>query len=188
MIDASNPIIPGRSCGTCTLCCKVLSITELKKPQGVWCVHCKPGHGCKIYPDHPTECRNFYCGYLTQAELGTEWKPDRSKIVLVAELEGNRITAYTDPQRPDAWRREPYYSELKRWAEAAAPYRGQIVAATGRHMYMILPNKDVDLGIIGDDDLIVTGERTTPFGVELDAFTIKKDDPRAQNLAPQYWG
>jgi hypothetical protein len=119
--------------------------------------------------------------------LGDEWKPSHCKIVLVAELDGNRIAAHVDPQRPDAWRREPYYSQLKQWAEMAAPHRGQVVACIGRRMYMILPDREVDLGIVGEDELIITGERTTPFGVRLEAFKIHKDDPRAQKLARQHW-
>jgi hypothetical protein len=79
------------------------------------------------------------------AELGEEWKPDHSKIVLVAELEGNRIAAHVDPQRPDAWRREPYYSRFKEWAESAVPYRGQVVACIGRHMHMIFPEETLIL-------------------------------------------
>ena len=152
MGEVFSPVVPSRSCGTCTLCCKVLSITELRKPQGSWCTHCKPGRGCTIYFNRPTECKAFYCGYLTQRELDDEWKPDRSKIVLVAELDGNRIVAHVDPQRPEAWRRDPFYSQLKLWAEAAVPYRGQIAACVGRHMYMVLPDRDVDLGVVADDD------------------------------------
>ena len=53
-------------------------------------------------------------------------------------------------------------------------------------MYMVLPDGDVDLGIVADDELIVTGERSTPFGIKLETFKIKKDDPRAGNLAPQH--
>jgi hypothetical protein len=47
-------------------------------------------------------------------------------------------------------------------------------------MYMILPDREVDLGIVAEDELIITGERPTPLGVKLEAFKIHKDDPRAQ--------
>jgi hypothetical protein len=176
--------VVGRSCGSCTLCCKVLKILELNKPQGAWCQHCKPGAGCKIYTERPLECRTFHCGYQTQAELGEEWKPDRSKIVLVVEPEANRITAHVDPQRPDAWTREPFHTQLRQWAAAAAPHRGQVIATVGRRAFMIFPDRDTDLGLVDDDELIVTTERKTPFGVELVASKIHKDDPRAQNLVP----
>jgi hypothetical protein len=165
-----------------------MKISEIEKPQGVWCGHCKPRSGCGIYAERPQECRTFYCGYLTNPDFGEEWKPNQSKIVVTPELEGNRIVAHVDPQRPDAWRQEPYYSELKSWAARAVPYRGQVVACVGRRMYMIFPDRDVDLGIVGDDDRIITGERTTSHGVQLEAYKLHKDDPRAQNLAAQQWG
>ena len=57
----------------------------------------------------------------------------------------------------------------------------------GRNAHMIFPDRDVDLGIVGDDELIITGERRTPSGVRLEAYKMHKDDPRAQSLAPQQW-
>ena len=40
-----------RTCGTCTLCCKVMAIAALKKPMNKWCEFCDKGAGCKIYPE-----------------------------------------------------------------------------------------------------------------------------------------
>ena len=31
---AEHPIVPGRACGRCALCCKLLFIAELEKPAG----------------------------------------------------------------------------------------------------------------------------------------------------------
>jgi len=45
-IDAM--VVAGRACGTCTLCCKVVAVTELAKAAGQWCLHCRPGRGCSI--------------------------------------------------------------------------------------------------------------------------------------------
>jgi hypothetical protein len=115
----------------------------------------------------------------------TNWKPSHSKLVLVSELGGSRIAAHVDPQRPDAWRREPYYSQLKRWAAAVVPHRGQVVACIGQRTFMIFPDRDVDLGIVGDDDRIITGERETPLGIHLEAYKLHNDDPRVQGLPPQ---
>src|SRR4051794_24207443 len=42
-------VLPGRSCGTCTLCCKVVGVLEIDKPGGVWCRHCVSGKHCAIY-------------------------------------------------------------------------------------------------------------------------------------------
>jgi hypothetical protein len=177
-----SPIAPGRKCGTCTLCCKVMKIDELEKPRGIWCRHCSVGVGCRIYDDRPGECRRFLCGYLTEASLSEDWLPTKSKIVLAADLDGKRIAAHVDPSRPDAWKAEPFYSQLKEWARLAAPVNGQVLACVGRTTVVILPDKDVDLGVVADNELIVTLERVTPLGITVDALKIRNDDPRAAAL------
>jgi hypothetical protein len=60
-----------------------------------------------------------------------------------------------------------------------------VIATVGRHAFMIFPNRVADIGFVEDDELIVTTERKTPFGIELDASKIRKDDPRAQSLIPR---
>ena len=57
----ASRLVPGRECGTCMLCCKVMAIDALGKPPGVWCRHIKRGVGCDIYEQRPSECRTFYC-------------------------------------------------------------------------------------------------------------------------------
>ena len=118
---------PVRTCDGCTLCCKVIGIKELNKPQGQWCTHCEAGVGCKIYATKPGECGTFICGFLCEPELGEEWRPSRSKIVLTTEMGGRRIVAHIDPQRPDAWMQEPYYSALKQWARDGQRGGGEVL-------------------------------------------------------------
>jgi len=183
MSDSDSPIVPGRGCDGCTLCCKLLSIRELDKPQGVWCEHCNIGVGCRIYDDRPRECSSFYCGFLTLGTLSEEWRPSKSKIVLVDELEGKRMAVCVDPGQPDAWKAEPYYSQLKEWAVQAVPDMNQVVVYIGHRAIVILPNEDVDLGVVGDDELIVTGYTHAPDGLKFRALKMKRDDPRAANLA-----
>lgn len=181
--NADDVLVLGRRCDSCTLCCKVLSIEELAKPKGNWCSHCDVGRGCRIYEQRPVECRNFYCGFLTVPDLSEEWRPSKSKIVLVSELDGVRIAAHVDPARPDAWRKEPFYSKLKEWAIAAAASQCQVVICIGKRTIVVLPDREVDLGIIEDDELIVTEERAVLYGLPiLIPFKIKRDDPRAALL------
>ena len=179
-----DPIVPGRGCDGCTLCCKLLGVIELDKPMGVWCEHCDVGIGCRVYATRPRSCAEFNCAFLTLDILTEAWRPSKCKIVVAAELEGKRLIAHVDPSRPNAWKAEPYYGQLKRWARMAVPKRNQVVVCIGRRAIVILPDKDVDLGIVGDDEVIVTRERNLPIGLELAPMKIKRDDPRAGKLPP----
>ncbi len=171
-----------RSCDGCTMCCKLLSIKELEKPRLQWCVHCDIGVGCKIYEQRPAECRNFYCGYLMDAKLGDHWKPSRSKMVIVPEGDANRIAIHVDPGRVGAWRKEPYYSEIKNWAVAALEYQGQVIVWEGQDVIAILPDREKNLGPVGEDQFIITSERAGVMGVELDVMVVDKDDPILEKL------
>jgi len=176
-------IVAGRSCANCTLCCKILKIDALNKPRDVWCSHCRPASGCSIYNDRPDECRSFYCGYLIEKRFGEEWKPSHSKIVLVIDSSGNRIAAHVDPQRPDAWKQEPYYPQLKEWAKSGVPQGKQVAVQIGQRTHFIMPDRDIDLGIVNETDRIIIGKEATESGLQYQAYKLHKNDPRLQTLA-----
>ena len=67
---------PGRECGTCTLCCKLIAVTALEKPPGTWCPHCVRGKGCGIYETRPAECRTFYCHWMLEKGSYDILQPD----------------------------------------------------------------------------------------------------------------
>src|SRR5271166_2354104 len=50
---------PGKTCGSCTMCCSALEIAELAKPAGPLCSNCRLSKGCAIYADRPGVCRDF---------------------------------------------------------------------------------------------------------------------------------
>jgi hypothetical protein len=77
-------LIPGRGCGPCTACCVFLRIEEssLQKVEDDPCPNLADDGLCRIYEDRPATCRNFYCEWRYLAQLGEEWRPDRSKIML----------------------------------------------------------------------------------------------------------
>ena len=89
---------------------------------------------------------------------------------------------YVDPGRANAWREEPFYSQIKRWAVAAAANRGQVIVWQGRNTIAILPDRDKDLGEVRPDQFIVTAAKQGPRGPILDVFVVDKDDPRAGAL------
>jgi hypothetical protein len=176
-VDSDTPaIVPGRACGSCTLCCKVLRIDELAKPSGTWCSKCNVGKGCSIYSERPDTCRSFLCGYLIGAQLSESWRPSKAKMVLVFD---RHITVHVDPGSPTAWRNEPYYSDLKRWSSEVAAVRGNVFIAIGRRVIVVLPQGgETDLGVVGEDERILSRELPTFSGKRLEVIKIKQDDPR----------
>jgi hypothetical protein len=169
-------IVAGRECGTCSLCCKVLRIEETQSSAGEWCKHCDPGHGCKIHPTRPATCRDFFCMWMTLAEIGDHWKPSKSKMVLRTELDGARIAAHVDKSSPGAWLRAPYYQDLKRWAALAARGENQVSVWIGMHAIVILPDRDIDLGVVGDDEVVVSTKEQTRNGIVLGAEKVKRSE------------
>lgn len=177
-MDSDAPaIVSGRACGSCTLCCKVLAIHELAKPGGTWCPKCKVGKGCTIYDDRPTACRKFLCGYLIGAQLSESWRPTRAKMVLA--FDDRHITVHVDPGSPSAWRNEPYYSDLKRWSSEVAAMRGNVYVAIGRRVIVVLPQGgETDLGIVAEDERILSRELASFPVKRLEVTKVKHDDPR----------
>jgi hypothetical protein len=176
-MDANTPaIVPGRACGSCTLCCKVLLIRELAKPAGTWCPKCNVGKGCSIYSERPDVCRAFVCGYLLGAQISESWRPNKAKMVLV--FEDPHITVHVDPGSPAAWRNEPYISDLRRWSSELAAVRGNVLVAVGRRVFAVLPQGgEADLGIVAEDERILTRALPNFAGKRLEVTKVKQDDP-----------
>src|SRR5271156_1629072 len=81
--DLAIGLVPGRECGNCTECCKVMTIdsAELRKPPGVYCPHCLPGTGCGIYERRPSLCRTWHCQWRRSAWIDASLRPDRSGVL-----------------------------------------------------------------------------------------------------------
>jgi hypothetical protein len=174
-----DPKVPGRHCGDCSLCCKLLKITELMKPEAKWCPHCAPGRGgCKIYDQRPGECQSFFCAWLTAPELGPEWRPKTAKMVLYVEGQGNRYALHVDPGFPDRWRTEPYFGWLKGLAMEAAEDQKQVVIYIKNRAIVLLPDREVDLGTFEEGDHLMVAR--TRAG-EWTAYKTKAQDVPADH-------
>lgn len=168
--------ISTRGCGTCTLCCKVLGVESVGKEKGQWCAHCRVGKGCSIYADRPDDCRAFNCVYVASEALGEHWFPARAKMIVCSNPEVARLEIHVDEGRVNAWRTEPYYSEIKQWARAATRDNGQILVCLPDRTIVILPHADVDLGRLEQDDRILCQEIMTPQGRLQDVRKVKVTD------------
>ncbi|HLH96786.1 MAG TPA: YkgJ family cysteine cluster protein [Xanthobacteraceae bacterium] len=109
-----------RACGSCSLCCKLLSIEGVEdRPPWTWCRHCRPGRGgCSIYADRPTACRTFICGWLSGAldsVLDRErWHPTKARMMLTAEAVDPdvHVVVHVDPSLPERWREAPFREDI----------------------------------------------------------------------------
>lgn len=180
MSTPDHNVVDGRSCADCTLCCKLLGVDSLAKPRAVWCEHCDIGKGCRIYATRPTECAQFYCRYMTSADLGGHWKPAICHMVLGFESAANRVSIYVDDGFADAWRQEPYLSEIRQWGLTAAHNGGQVIVWHGLNAIAILPDREKDLGIVRDGQVLVVGRKKGPDGPIFDAKVMEPGDPRLQ--------
>ncbi len=160
-----NIAAPGRDCGTCTLCCKVYDVPSLAKPAGRWCQHCLPGRGCGIHETRPQHCRSFFCLWMTDATMPPEWKPERSKFVLTVDPVSRFLNVQVDPGAPGAWRAHPYYAKLRELAAQLLPEQRFVMVFVNKTATVLLPDKEVALGVIGDSDRLIPYRQVTPNGV-----------------------
>jgi len=178
-------VVNGRSCGNCSLCCKVVSVAEFNKPAGKWCQYCRPGGGCGIHASRPFVCRGTYCEWMIAKGLGEEWKPERSKFVLFKGNGGTRLTAHVDPGYPAAWRASPYYDNFKIWAaEGIKKDPMHIVGVmVGERITVVLPDRDVEVGLLAPDELVQL--KRNADGV-ISVATIRHTDAESPLAAIKY--
>jgi Fe-S-cluster containining protein len=170
-------LVPGRSCAGCTLCCKIMTVEEIAKPRNKWCQHCDIGKGCKIYDARPEACRLFYCHYLKEGGIAEHWKPSQSRMMMTYNNEAQRLCVYVDPARPDAWRKDPYYADLKTWAKNAVASKSQVVVFVGDDVTVILPDRDKPIGRVRPDQHLRVTMKNGPRGPEYDVELLDADDP-----------
>jgi len=94
-----SKLVSNRECGECTVCCVTLRIEEedLNKLADTPCPNLTVKKGCSIYENRPNICRGWYCAWRFMAQLGNEWRPDRSGIVLRLNDSGIIFQPIKDP-------------------------------------------------------------------------------------------
>ncbi len=131
-----------------------MGVAALAKPVAKWCPHCAPGRGCKIYETRPEECRTFNCNWTFDTRLGPQWKPEKSKFILITAPEGNGLEIRCDPGFPTAWRVEPFHSQIRDWSREALEMGGIVVVYVGNSGTLITPDREFVLGEVRETDRI----------------------------------
>jgi len=94
-------VTKGRTCGTCTACCKAYDVPNdvggFISREGEWCTFCKIGKGCTIYTTRPKTCVDYECLWLMGLFADVD-RPDHSKVIAALG------TGYTEDGSPaDMW-------------------------------------------------------------------------------------
>jgi hypothetical protein len=162
----------GKSCGECSLCCKLPRIDELNKPLESWCRHIAAGRGCGIYETRPVSCRAFFCRWILDPVLGPEWKPSKCKMILIQEGP-KQLLVHVDPAAPGAWRREPYLSQLRRMARNGLAADAVLLIQERGRVMALLPDRVVELGAIQPGAEIRLEKRPVPGGYAYDVSVMR---------------
>ena len=168
-------ITPAKTCGPCNLCCKLVQVDSLAKPAGTWCKHALPGKGCAIHGAHPDDCRGYRCGWLESPVLGPEWRPNVSKFILGADLNGKRLCIVVNPAHPNAWKAQPYYNAIKEWSKGAWTNEGQVVVFVDRWACVVFPEEDLVVGPFSPGEELISGY-VGVGAVRQPMFQLKRQD------------
>lgn len=83
-----GPVLPGRECGACTICCTVLRVDspDFRKPEDTPCRHLGT-QGCTIHAVRPDICRTWFCAWRRVEGMAEEARPDRSGLLVSLNFE-----------------------------------------------------------------------------------------------------
>jgi hypothetical protein len=88
-----DQLVPGRECGDCVACCKLMLIDwpELQKAPGVMCHH-NTGAGCGVHLTRPDGCRGWFCLWRRLEAMPDEARPDRARVMFSAETHYQQLS------------------------------------------------------------------------------------------------
>lgn len=111
-------------------------------------------------------------GHRRLPNIDDRWKPSKAKFLINFEDANQRIVIHADPARGDAWRAEPFISTLRVWARRSLDAGGMLMVWTGQRATIVLPDREIELGHVRDDQFIVRVPRMTPRGPAVD-FVVR---------------
>ena len=146
-------MVPGRSCGTCSMCCKVFRLpwVDPDKKANAWCKNCSPGKGCAVYDTRPEPCMSYYCQWMFTPQLGAEWRPDAAKFVLNISHDEFWLEVVADLATPHVWRTEPYLSTLRATAANRMEQGKGVLVRIGTRRFILTPTEEIDMAAYPDN-------------------------------------
>lgn len=167
-------MVTERECGSCSMCCKLLFIEELSKPEGSWCPKFNKGTGCGIYITRPQSCRDYRCRWLDDGMLGDEWRPDRCRFTMHFSESGIGLWLNVDPSQPLAWKAQPFYSTVKSWSRAAHDGTGYVAVRIKERTIFLFPEEDLEVHGASNTVDIQVGYRMNAHGRQQPLVRIGK--------------
>ncbi len=172
-----------KMCGECNLCCKVYDVEDLEKKAGHHCHNSGREGGCGIWGLHPKSCQEFKCLWLKHDDMSGLWRPDNAGFVMRLEAGGRNLILDVDPDRPDAWKREPYYSQIKLWSEIMPRNEGLVLCYAPEALYVVTPMEDLTLRAPKKGDILETGMEMSLFGLRPFARVVPAKETHARKRA-----
>lgn len=115
-----------RQCGECSLCCTVMAVDEIKKPENVKCNLLTPMGKCSVHhTGKPASCAEYQCLWLAGA-MPEELKPNRSRIVADTDNSGQIVVFHVHPRDRGAWNKPA----VRKWMDSISD-RLMIVVVCG---------------------------------------------------------
>ena len=127
------------------------------------------GGGCAIYSTRPDECRRFRCGYLLWPALGEHWLPAPQQTGRRVEAGWQWKSSFTSiPARPLRGGPNPTTDgDSAAWLDKPSETAHTLFVQIGRRMIAIFPDREVDLGIVAEDETNPRfGDQTGRLGSE----------------------
>ena len=81
-----------------------------------------------------------------------------------------------DASRPDAWKKEPYFSMIRQWSKEAP----RVLVLVGTRAIAVYPESIEELGIVDDRHGLAVVQEATASGTRLRTVLMARDAPNAQ--------
>ncbi|GGZ43762.1 hypothetical protein GCM10011273_33260 [Asticcacaulis endophyticus] len=96
-------------------------------------------------------------------DLNALWRPDIAGFVLRLDPNGTTLNIDVDHGRPNAWRVEPYYKQIKLWSEVF-PSKGLVLIHATDGLWVVTPTEDLNIPNPKRGDTLETGMEDSLFG------------------------